>query len=167
MKKQKDAKREVLEIIVAFFIAWLAYQFLALVTGTPLPVVSVVSDSMYHTAQFDEWWGANGRYYGDYSINKDGFRSFIAPNGLSRGDLLLVVRPDEPRIGDVLIYRRPGSDFTIVHRLVKTEKDFYVTKGDNNIQPDQPVAKQYVVGKVVFAVPILGYPRLVLHLVGI
>lgn len=166
-KAKKTFRREVLEIIAAFFIAWAAYQVISVAAGTPLPIVSVVSDSMYHTNQFDTWWSANEEFYTKLGITEEDFKAFAAPNGLSRGDLLVVVRPDNPKIGDILIYRKFGSDFTIVHRLIDIQDEFYITKGDNNPVADSPVAKNYVVGKVVFATPILGYPRLLLHLVGI
>lgn len=164
---KKSIQREVLEIVAAFIVAWIAYQLLAVATGTPLPIVSVVGNSMYHTEYFDDWWNANSENYEKYGISKEEFKTFPAPNGLSNGDLSVVIRADTPKIGDILIYRRFGSDFTVVHRLVEIGDDFYITKGDNNALPDQPVAKQHVVGKFVFAVPLLGYPRLLLHLVGI
>ena len=137
------------------------------VSGPPLPIVSVVSDSMYHTSGFDEWWTKNSVDYNQLGIGEHEFTRFPNANGLSRGDLLIAVRPDNPKVGDILIYRKFGSDFTIVHRLVNIENDFYIVKGDNNRVADPPVVKSYVVGKVVFAVPILGYPRLILHLFGI
>ena len=181
-KKKKSFRREVIEVIAAFFIAWLAYQVISAVAGTPLPIVSVVSDSMYHgpnnygtmcgttpgaVSGFEDYWSICGGYYDNIGITGDEFRRFTNPNGLSRGDLLFVMRPDNPRTGDILIYRKSGSDFTIVHRLIETNDGFYITKGENNNVADPPVAKNYVVGKVVFAVPILGYPRLLLHLIGI
>lgn len=167
MANKKSLKREIVELVLAFFIAWLAYQSLAVVAGTPLPIVSVVSDSMYHTSYFDKWWTNTNGYYTNIGITEGQFMKFAAPNGLSRGDLLFVVKPDNLKPGDILIYNKFGSAFTIVHRLVEIQKDAYIVKGDNNQIPDPPVAKQYVVGKVVFAVPILGYPRLILHLFGI
>lgn len=164
---KKSFPREAAELVLAFFIAWLAFQALAAVTGTPMPIVSVVSDSMYHTSHFDSWWDENGRLYAEYNINKTGFMHLIAPNGLSRGDLLFVTKPENPKTGDILIYNKLGSGFTIVHRLVKEGDGFYIVKGDNNKIADPPVAKRFVVGKVVFAVPILGYPRFLLHEIGI
>ena len=166
-KKKKTLQREILEIIGAFVIAWIAYQVIAAVAGTPLPIVSVVSDSMYHTNYFDKWWNNTNGYYIKIGITKEQFMGFTAPNGLSRGDLLFVIKPDNLKTGDILIYNKFSSDFTIVHRLIEIQKDFYTVKGDNNPVPDPPVAKQYVVGKVVFTMPILGYPRLILHMVGI
>lgn len=178
----KRLQREILEVAGAFIIAWLAYQVLAAASGTPLPIVSVVGNSMYHgpndqgtlcgssvnsPKNFSDYWNVCGGYYKERGISPDEFKKFPAANGLSHGDLSIVVRPSNPKMGDILIYRRFGSDFTVVHRLVDVQNDFYITKGDNNALPDPPVAKQYVIGKFVFAVPLLGYPRLALHLVGI
>ncbi len=165
--KKRDTNRELLEILSAFIIAFLAYQALSLLTGTSLPIVSVVSDSMYHTNHFDAWWLENGGLYSQYNIDKDTFKTFVMPNGLSKGDLLFVVHANEPKVGDILIYKRNGSPLTIVHRLVSIEEDHYIIKGDNNKQADASVNKEYVIGKVVFGVPVLGYPRLLLHAVGV
>lgn len=182
IEMNKKIRNELLEIIGAFIVAWLAYQVLAAASGTPLPIVSVVGNSMYHgpndhgtlcgtavgwSKNFSDYWETCGEYYEGRGITKEEFSKFPATNGLSHGDLSIVVRPNNPRIGDILIYRRFGSDFTVVHRLVEIGDDFYITKGDNNLAADPPVAKQHVVGKFVFAVPLLGYPRLALHLVGI
>ncbi len=165
MKKSKY--RDVVEIVGAFVIAFLFYQFLILVTGTPLPIVSVVSDSMYHKQSFDKWWADNDDFYLGRDISKEKFLSFRNFNGLSRGDLLVVIRPENLKVGDIVIYQRSGSSFTIVHRIISIDAGTITTKGDNNAGPDQPVVKENLQGKVVFAVPVLGYPRFVLHLVGI
>src|SRR3989338_1008840 len=158
-KKQKPKKsrtRDVAEIILAFFVAWLGYQALALVAGTNLPVVAVVSDSMYHNSEFNDWWTSKANQYSQLDISENQFLDFPFRNGLSRGDLLLVVNQPS-KTGDVIIYDR-GNQFTIVHRLVKSTNGEYVTRGDNNLASDQPIAKNQIKGKVVFAVPLLGYP---------
>ncbi|MEK6888447.1 MAG: hypothetical protein AABX14_05885 [Candidatus Aenigmatarchaeota archaeon] len=176
-KKEAGWKREIIEVVVAFFIAWLAYQGLSVVMGTTMPVVSVVSDSMYHKSHFDYWWAGNSQYYNQYGIGKDTFKTFKAVNGLSRGDLLLIERPDNLKIGDILIYRCSATwscsyarsgELIIIHRLIGIDSNGkYIVKGDNNAIADNPVPKEYILGKSVFAVPILGYPRLLLHLFGI
>ena len=179
---KKSTQREIGEFILAFVAAWIIYQLLALVTGSALPVVSIVSDSMYHGPNnnsymcsikvdrphtLGEFWEKCSGDYVQYNITKDQFRSFIAPSGMSRGDLLLVVRDDHPSIGSVLIYQRAGSSFTIVHRLVAVGDSYYIVKGDNNKIADPHVPKNAIIGRVVLAVPVLGYPRLLLHMVGI
>ena len=166
MKKKKSASREVAEVVAAFVIAWLAYQGLAVLTGTPLPIVSVVSDSMYHTDHFDNWWTQSGGFYESIDINKAEFRSMPTANGLSRGDLLFVVKPINLEVGDVVIYNRLDG-FTIVHRIIEINGNYIVTKGDNNAVHDQTINVSQIQGKMVFAMPVLGYPRFLLHLVGI
>jgi hypothetical protein len=66
-----------------------------------------------------------------------------------------------------VIYEKREQGISIVHRLVGTQGDSYIIKGDNNYIADAPVAKNQVVGKVVFAVPLLGYPRFLLFAFGI
>lgn len=165
--KKKSASRDALEIVGAFVIAYLFYQFLIIVTGTPLPIVSVVSDSMYHTQPFGKWWQDSSNFYGNLDISRNEFLTFQNFNGLSRGDLLLVVKPADLAVGDIVIYQRNGNGVTIVHRIVEADASKVVTKGDNNAAADQPIGRQDVQGKVVFAVPVLGYPRFALHLAGI
>lgn len=132
----KSPYKDIAEIAVAFVAAWVLYQVLTLVTGTPLPIVSVVSDSMEPI--------------------------------LHRGDLLVVLNADSLRVGDVVIYQRSDTKFTIVHRVIGITDSGYVTKGDNNPGPDPGVVKkEQIMGKVAFALPLLGYPRLALYAVGI
>ncbi len=164
--KPKSLGRNVLEIVLAFVVAWLLYQGIAFATGTPMPIVSVVSHSMYHDKTFDEWWSENEKFYLSYNITKEEFRNFPMSNGLSRGDLLVVVKDENPKPGDIIIYNR-FSGFTIVHRIIEIENETYITKGDNNPASDNPVPKDQFVGKAILAIPMLGYPRLALYALGI
>ncbi len=128
--------RDVLEIVFAFIIAWIFYQGLAFATGTSMPIVSVVSESMEPV--------------------------------LHRGDLVFVIKPNDLEVGDIVIYQKQGSQFTIIHRIIEKKEDGYIIKGDNNPSPDAGIVKhQQINGKVLFAVPLLGYPRLALYAVGI
>ncbi|MDE4908448.1 S26 family signal peptidase [Methanogenium marinum] len=82
--------------------------------------------------------------------------------------------------GDVIIYKPNGdtSVHPIIHRAVvwyeNTTVPGYITKGDNNQISDQdayyqgigsiqPVRKEWIVGKALFAVPLVGY--LPLHII--
>ena len=164
-KKKHSAKRDVIEILAAFAVAWLFYQGLAFAVGTNLPIVSVVSDSMYHSpASFNEWWLSHKTFYEQLGITKDEFTRYSLPNGMSKGDLLFVVKPDNIKIGDIVLYNR---GVTIVHRIVSITNNGYVTKGDNNLVSDPEIKSSQVVGKVVADVPVLGYPRLMLFAFGI
>src|SRR3989344_104815 len=112
--RKKSAQREAGEFILAFVAAWIIYQLLAAITGTALPVVSIVSDSMYHgpsslgtmcgirldsPQNFGEFWAKCSGDYAGFNITKEQFRGFIAPSGMSRGDLLIAVRDDNPQVG--------------------------------------------------------------------
>ena len=166
-KKMSRPYKDIIEIIAAFFVAWIFYQGLVFATGTPLPIVSVVSDSMFHETTFDEWWNNNKGFYEQKNITKEKFASFQFSNGLSKGDLLFVVNA-EPQVGDIIIYKSGRSSFTIVHRIVEKNSGGYVLKGDNNAVADPGIVrKEQVVGKVLLAAPLLGYPRLALYAVGI
>ena len=171
MVKKQSKYQTIIDIVVAFVAAWLFYQLLSLVTGTPMPIVSVVSWSMYHNAPFDAWWQEKGSFYMSYGISKQGFQSFPAPNGLSRGDLLFVIKEDNVNVGDVVIFNTPSQPFTIVHRVIRINPDGTLeTKGDANSGQnfyEHNIPRQQIIGKVILAVPLLGYPRLALYAVGI
>jgi signal peptidase len=89
--------------------------------------------------------------------------------------------------GDVIVYRPNGATgvHPIIHRAMSYDENVtsfqnhvypepqsgYLTKGDNNRLYDQgtyypgigfiePVEEQWVVGKALFSVPLLGYPTL-------
>ncbi len=158
---------DIAEIILAVFAAWVFYQLLIFALGTPMPVVSVVSQSMYHQKNFDGWWNSSGGYYERIGLGSEDFKKFTAANGLSRGDLLVVSRGDY-KIGDVVLYNRPEVRYTIVHRIAAEKNGGFVIKGDNNAAEDPgTVKKEQIIGKVVFAMPMLGYPRLALYAVGV
>jgi signal peptidase len=76
--------------------------------------------------------------------------------------------------GDVIIYRPNGADSVhpIIHRAIRWDEaephPGYITKGDNNPIEDQsfsisgigtiePVKEEWVVGKALFAIPLIGY----------
>ncbi|WFN34148.1 S26 family signal peptidase [Methanogenium sp. S4BF] len=82
--------------------------------------------------------------------------------------------------GDVIIYKPNGisSVHPIIHRAINWDESStlpgYTTKGDNNAVMDQdayyqgigviqPVQKEWIVGKALFAIPLVGY--LPLHII--
>lgn len=162
--KKKSNTREIAELVVAIALAWIALQAFGIVMGTGMPIVSVVSQSMYHQDNFSQWWAGHGKFYENINITEEQFLKLPMPNGFDRGDLLLV-KNEAPKIGDIVIYFRGG--ITIVHRVVEITDTGYITKGDNNLGQDPPVAKNQVGGKVIGGFPLLGYPRYLLYLAGI
>jgi signal peptidase len=77
------------------------------------------------------------------------------------GDLLLVHKGVEVKVGDVVVFReRQGSTMTS-HRIVKTfnreDKTYFVTKGDANPTDDpDPIAAEAMYGKVAVDIPHAG-----------
>lgn len=167
-KKKKSPYRNAAEIVIAFLFAWFFYQGLAFALGTPLPVVSVVSDSMFHGTDFERWWLSSNDYYLSKDISKQDFLSFPFANGLSQGDMLVIIKPDDIKLGDVVIYQRGDARYTIIHRVIAVTGEGYFIKGDNNAKEDPGVVKkEQILGKAVIAAPLLGYPRLALFALGV
>ncbi len=70
--------------------------------------------------------------------------------------------------GDIIQYRMDG--YSVIHRVIKKEQKqgqiYFITKGDNNRQPDMsPVTENQLMGKVIFKIKYIGYPAIWLHLV--
>jgi len=95
------------------------------------------------------------------------------------GDLVVVqggLDPCEvyaaPGTGDIIVFRKPTDpDEFIVHRAVnkvyRGSSWFFKTKGDNNLGSDPwEVPEDYVIGKLVGRVPLLGYFKIFLGTPG-
>jgi len=82
------------------------------------------------------------------------------------GAMLIVqpVKAEEIQVGSVLTYR-PASDedILITHRVVSQQitaaGTTWVTRGDANGADDAPIVYEQVRGKVLYALPYLGYVR--------
>lgn len=139
VKKLKIKIRDLIDFVAAIAAAFIFYKLLSIATGSSTPLVSVASGSMI-------------------------------PN-LYPGDLVFAVEAKDLKIGDIIIYQAncyalPKRD--IIHRVIKFENGKIITKGDNNqVEDPCPVEKSQIKGKVLFAIPLLGWPRLILSYAGI
>lgn len=62
----------------------------------------------------------------------------------------------DPEPGDIITYRIGDTDVT--HRVVRKEKENYITKGDANDKEDMiPVERSQITGTVIGTIPVLGY----------
>ncbi len=58
------------------------------------------------------------------------------------GDIVVAIRvpPEEIRVGDVIVFRALADNHLVIHRVIEVNvvgsNYYYVTKGDNNIIPD-------------------------------
>lgn len=94
-----------------------------------------------------------------------GYKLFVVQSGsmepaIRAKSLVLVKKFDNYKIGDVITYKDGGErGETITHRIVKIKNRGFVTKGDaNNVSDERLVSPDRIVGKVVLAIPFLGYP---------
>lgn len=83
---------------------------------------------------------------------------------INRGAVVVIKPSDEYRVGDVITVAEPvNPKASLTHRVVEVKeregKMFYVTKGDaNNAADTEERPKGNVLGKVLFSVPLVGYP---------
>jgi signal peptidase len=77
---------------------------------------------------------------------------------------IVLIRPAEGyQVGEIITFSHPEAPTqSTTHRIVEiktiNDRQSYVTKGDTNNAPDKgEIAKRDIVGKVLFALPYLGY----------
>ena len=75
---------------------------------------------------------------------------------LSANDLVVIRSADACSAGDIVVYQ--SGDSLVIHRVVRVEDEYVVTKGDANNTEDDPVPLSAVKGRMLFAVPFLGVP---------
>ena len=141
---------------------------LFLVSGTWPAVVAVESESMVPNMQVGDLV---------FVVEEDRFGELLTQEeGALTDSGRFNTYPDRdgnPVYGDVIIYRPNGADSVhpIIHRAMAWTDEGqggYITKGDNNPVVDQttylpgvgaiqPVRDEWIVGKALFAVPLVGY----------
>ena len=84
--------------------------------------------------------------------------SYVVTDGVSMrplyraGDLIVVARADNYRIGDIIAYR--VGRVTVLHRVIGGDAGGFITKGDNNqsVDPARPTSTQ-ALGRAVLHIP--------------
>jgi signal peptidase len=77
------------------------------------------------------------------------------------GDIVLISKVPIETIqkGDIIQYR--SDNITIIHRVYDIYKEdnaqVFITKGDANSNPDDPILSQQIMGKAVFTLPKIGW----------
>lgn len=85
---------------------------------------------------------------------------------LNTGDIVIIISvPSQTiKIGDIIQYYT--ADMMVIHRVIDTYRAggtrWFITKGDANSEPDDPVSQNQVIGKSVFTIPQLGWVSVVL-----
>lgn len=138
-------------IFLFLFIKFIFFPGLSLVTATQLPLAIVESCSMYHQgnlfSDFSSWWNRHEQKYSQFSIDEASFSSFSMKNGFNKGDIIFItgVKPENIKIGDIIIYSSGTNPSPIIHRVINIRKEAgtytFSTIGDNNWKQfslDQP-----------------------------
>ena len=170
-------------VVLAFvLIKFIVYPVLGLLLQTNYPIVAVVSSSMEHDSNFDDWWQSRAlcgeqlcsqsEFYALFSITKERFLEYRYKNGFNRGDIMILYgsKPDDLEQGDVLVFKAARPD-PIIHRIVQktyTNEGYVVqTKGDHNAKsintPDLNeivITEQQLIGKAIVRIPYLGYVKI-------
>lgn len=71
------------------------------------------------------------------------------------GDLIVVVKSDNYAVDDIIVFQR--NQKAVTHRIVSFAGDQVITRGDANTLEDEPIDRSTIKGKVLFAIPKLGY----------
>lgn len=172
----------IVNVILAFvIIKFLLYPGLGWALGTPAPIVAVVSGSMEHDGNFEEFWmqpmccnefcgrqQVQGSWYERANISRTQFYDFDFLNGFNKGDIMILYSPEKAKLGDVIVYLVPNRPDPIIHRVIKTGeengKTVFWTKGDHNCDTgsfEDRIPEQRVIGKAVWRVPLLGWVKIV------
>ena len=149
-------------VILAFVIVkFLIFPGLGFALGTSHPVVAVVSESMNHHGNFEDWWGRQGEWYQKKGISKETFKTWSMKNGFSKGDIIFLRGEKTFEVGDIIVFSA-NSNNPIIHRVVMKNGDNYQTKGDANSDSSESlgetsIGKERIIGKALFRIPYLGW----------
>ena len=73
---------------------------------------------------------------------------------ISVDDVIIIAKQNSYNIGDIVTYK--GNSRSVTHRIIDVVEAGFVTKGDANNAPDDPVSEDRIIGKVVARVPKAG-----------
>ena len=163
----------IVNIILAFIlIKFIVYPGLGFLLGTSYPIVAVVSTSMEHDSNFNNWWSSQEKWYLNHNISKEQFTNFDFKNGFNKGDIMVLYgkKPENIEMGEVIVFKSKRPD-PIIHRIVKkwelNGNYYFQTKGDHNIDSinsptldETNIGEERYLGKAVIRIPLLGYIKI-------
>lgn len=75
---------------------------------------------------------------------------------IKKNDIIIVKRSDRYNIGDIITYIREDG-LSITHRIISSNPDGYILKGDANSEQDSGIITyDQIVGKVIILIPYNG-----------
>ena len=66
------------------------------------------------------------------------------------GDVVIVKIGEETKENDIITYKKDNAFIT--HRIIKSDGQSIIAKGDNNNTQDEEITKDAIIGKVVFII---------------
>jgi signal peptidase I len=156
----------IVNILLAFLIVkFLLYPGLGMALGTTHPVVAVVSSSMHHEGNFEQWYQEKGIWYDQFDYTKEQIKEWPFSNGFNKGDIMILKKAKDVKIGDIIVFYG-NSNNPIIHRVIFIGNDYYQTKGDNNNDSfsqlgETHIERNQVIGKAIGRIPLLGYVKII------
>ena len=158
----------IVNIVLAFILVkFIVYPGLGLILQTTHPVVAVVSSSMEHDENFNDWWQNAEQCYEEFNINKENFQNYIMKNGFNKGDIIFLKSARNIDKGDIIVFKG-NSNNPIIHRVVNINNNLYQTKGDNyktNCRSYEQLGETKIetkntIGKAFLKLPYLGWLKI-------
>lgn len=122
---------------------------------------------------FDRYWDTCGDWYTkNTAIKKEEFQDFSFKNGFNTGDIMVLygTKPENVKVGDVIVFSTSARPDPIIHRVIKVWNDennqlFFQTKGDHNgainsVVNEGKISKDRYIGRAVIRIPYLGWIKI-------
>jgi len=113
---------------------------------------------------FDEYYELCGGWYAkNTDLTKTAFEGFKFKNGFNKGDIMILGKVDNVKVGDVIVFHVEHRADPIIHRVIEITDNGYTTKGDHNhdiADFEKEIKKENVIGKAVLRVPLLGWIKI-------
>jgi signal peptidase I len=112
----------------------------------------------------DSFWQYCGGWYTENTdIVREDFEEFRFKNGFNKGDIMILSRPTNIEVGDVVVFGSNQFGDPIIHRVVSVSEDSVATKGDHNngqAEFEKTIPQEQLIGKAQIRVPWLGWIKI-------
>lgn len=75
---------------------------------------------------------------------------------LNIDDFVIMKRPKDIKVNDIVSYKSKNSKYETLHRIVSINEDVVITKGDANNTEDDPIKKEQITGIYIGKIKYLG-----------
>lgn len=162
-------------VVASIFIRFIMYPVLGLFLGSSQPIVAIISSSMVHSSDFDDWWNSTKckekfsdkysfqkDFYASLNITEEDFRGFRFKNGFNRGDVMILSSAKNVKVGDIIVASNNGvTAYPVIHRVIKVDDSSITTFGDNNKCEiwsfEKNIPKSQIIGKATILLPYIGW----------